>query len=144
MMTAPTRARCGAVVVSATLAVAIAVGAGGCSPRVLESDGGLLVVVASENNGMEALIVGELATIPGGCLGVRADDTEAVTMLAAPPGTSLSGEDAVVMTGYGRLALGDQVSLAGGGGPVDQWAEWVEIPEACAAESEIFLLNASR
>lgn len=143
-MTAPTRARCGAVVVSAALAIAVAAGVGGCSPRLLESDGGLLVVVASDNNGMEALIVGELATTPGGCLGVRADDTGAVTMLAAPPGTTLSGADAVVMPGYGRLALGEQVSLGGGGGPVEQWAEWVEIPEECAAESEIFLVNASR
>ncbi len=141
MMTAPTRTRCGAVVVSAALAIAIAVGAGGCSPRVLESSSELVVVLAAQGNGMEALLEGELTTTPGGCLAVRWGEPALVTMLAAAPGTRLDGPDAVVMPTYGRLELGQQVALGGGFASLDEEWSGLEVPAACGQPDEVFFVN---
>lgn len=124
------------------IAAAIAVTTlSGCASRVLESADGLIVPLATEGNGMEALIVGELTTSPGGCLAVRSDDETTLTLLASAPGTTLDGEDAVVMPVYGRLVLGEQVSLGGGGGAVDEWSDRVELPEACRDVGTIFFVN---
>lgn len=113
----------------------------GCAPRVLESADGLIVPLAAEGNGMEALIVGELTTSPGGCLAVRSEEGASLTLLASAPGTTLDGEGAVVMPVYGRLMLGEQVSLGGGGGAVDEWSDRVELPEACGDVADIFFVN---
>ena len=138
---APTRSRCDAIVLSAALSVAVAVGVGGCSPRVLESSSGLVVVLAAEGNGMQALLEGELTTTAGGCLAVRWGEPALVTMLAAAPGTRLDGTDAVVMPTYGRLELGQQVALGGGFASLDEAWSALEVPAACGDTVEAFFVS---
>jgi len=113
----------------------------GCSPRVLESPSGLLVPVAAEYNGMEALLEGELATTSGGCLALRWGEPATVTVIVTAPGTRLEGDSAVVMPGHESLTVGDTVALGGGFRNPDDWPENIALPAECDSETEVFFVN---
>ncbi|MBU1250100.1 hypothetical protein [Microcella indica] len=135
------RDRAGPRLAAIVAVTAVTVTIAGCSPRVLESPSGLLVPVAAEYNGMEALLEGELATTSGGCLAVRWGEPATVTVIVTAPGTRLEGDSAVVMPGHESLTVGDTVALGGGFRNPDDWPENIALPAECDSETEVFFVN---
>lgn len=135
--------RGGATGASVALAVTLAFTLSACAPpRALESESGLLIPVAGEDNGMEALLTGVLIRTAEGCLAVAEPESALDYRVVAPPATRLLADDVIDMPEYGELRLGDEVAFGGGWQSPDSEALAADIPEACVAGDEIFFINA--
>lgn len=135
--------RGGATGASVALAVTLAFTLSACAPpRALESESGLLVPVAAENNGMQALFTGVLTQTVDGCLAVGPPDGGEASVVVAPPATRLLADDVIDMPLYGQLRLGDEVSFGGGYVTLDGRELRADIPEPCAGGAELFFINA--
>jgi hypothetical protein len=111
----------------------------GCAGNQVSASG-VVAVVAQDNNGMEALLEGELTATAGDCLGVvTADNT--VLLLVVPPGSGWVDDDTIRIGNYGDFSIGDHVAFGGGAG-TGEWNERLDVPDGCPLpEDQSFFVN---
>lgn len=103
---------------------------GASNPSVQRVGGSIMVAASTEpEDVMEALVVGELARTPMGCLSLQSGSH--TNILQFPLGTTLADDGrSVEVPGLGAVELGD--SIEGGGG----YIKLSDVPEECRTDDD--------